>query len=251
MSGHSKWAQIKRKKAVTDARKGQMFTRLAREIALAAREGGADPAANFTLRLIIDKARTANMPKENIERAIQRGTGALKGEAIEEITYEGYGPGGIALLVQVMTDNRNRAIADIRRVFNRQGGNLGESGSVGWMFDQKGVITVEARGMDPDELGLLALDAGAEDARVDDSFVEIYTEPKDLHIVREALARRRIPIETAEINMVPKSRVQPSDDETLKAMRLIEALEELDDVQRVYSNLEIPESLVDKLEAAA
>lgn len=251
MSGHSKWAQIKRKKAVTDARKGQTFTRLAREIAIAAREGGGDPAANFSLRLIIDKARAANMPKENIERAIQRGLGALKGEVIEEAYYEGYGPGGVALMVQVMTDNRNRAVADIRRVFNRQGGNLGESGSVAWMFDQKGVITAEARGMDPDELGLLALEVGAEDARVDDGIVEIYTDPKDLHIVRDALVKRRIPVESAEINMVPKSRMQLSEEETIKAMRLIEALEELEDVQRVYSNLEIPEDLVEKVEAAA
>jgi len=251
MSGHSKWAQIKRKKAVTDAKKGQMFTRLAREIAVAARAGGGDPAANFTLRLIIDKARAANMPKENIERAIQRGTGALKGEAIEEIIYEGYGPGGVAMIMEVMTDNRNRAIADIRRVFNRQGGSLGESGSVAWMFEQKGVITVEAGSMDPDELGLLALEVGADDALVDDGIVEIYTDPKDLHFVREALAKRHIKIESAEISMIPKSRMRLDDEETLRAMRLIEALEEIEDVQRVYSNLEIPEDLVEKLEASA
>ena len=249
MAGHSKWAQIKRKKAVADARKGQLFTKLAREITAAARAGGGDPAANVTLRLLIEKAKAANMPKENIERAIQRGTGELKGEELEELYYEGYGPGGIALMLHVLTDNRNRAVADIRRIFNRQGGSLGESGCVAWMFDKKGVITIEANGQDPEELALLAIDAGAEDVEIDDNLVQVYTAPERLAQVKENLEKQAVSIETAELAMVPKSRMELDEHQTIQAMKLIEALEELEDVQDVYSNLEISDTVMAKYES--
>lgn len=250
MSGHSKWAQIKRKKAVTDAKRGQVFTKLARELAQAAREGGGDPEANFSLRLVMDKARASNMPKENIERAIQRGTGELKGESLDQVTYEGYAPGGTAVIVEVLTDNRNRAVSEIRRLFSRNGGNMGETGSVGWMFDKKGVISVETDGGDPDELALEAIDAGAEDVNVDEGSVEIYTAPTDLAGVRTFLAKKKAHIESAQVSMVPKTRVTPSDHEAFQVMRLIEALEELDDVQNVYSNLDITDELMAKYEEA-
>jgi YebC/PmpR family DNA-binding regulatory protein len=248
MSGHSKWAQIKRKKAVTDAKKGAVFTKLARELTQAAREGGGDLEANFTLRLVVDKARAANMPKENIERSIQRGTGELKGVSLEQAVYEGYGPGGTALIVEVLTDNRNRAVSEIRRLFTRYGGNLGESGSVAWMFDRKGIISAEGDGLDPEEIALLAIDAGAEDVNIDAGAVEVNTAPADLVLVRNALTRTKVPVESAELSMVPKSRITPDEHETFQAMRLIEALEELEDVQAVFSNLEIGDELMAKYE---
>ncbi len=251
MSGHSKWSQIKRKKAATDARKGQLFTKLAREIAAAARAGGGDPESNFTLRLAIDKAKAANMPKENIERAIQRGLGTLKGEELEEVTYEGYAPHGVALMLQVLTDNRNRAVAEIRRVFNRQGGSLGETGCVAWQFEQKGYITIERDDLDPETLFDLAIDLGADDVDIGDDLVEIYTRPEDLQHVQEGLERRQIPIASAELSMIPKTLVQLSEHETFQVMRLIDALEELEDVQRVYSNLDIPDDLMARYEKAA
>ena len=251
MSGHSKWSQIKRKKEATDAKKGQAFTRVAREITIAARAGGGDPNANFALRLAIEKARAVNMPKENIERAIKRGTGELKGEVIEEITYEGYGPHGIALLVQVVTDNRNRAVSEIRRLFNRHGGTLGSSGSVAWLFDQKGVIIVAPDGRDPEELGLLAIEAGADDITIDDAVVEVYTDPASFPRVRQALEANNIRPDNAEVALVPKSRVSLSPEDTLQVMKLIESLEELDDVARVYSNLEVSEEAVARYETAA
>ena len=246
MSGHSKWSTIKRKKGAEDARRGKLFTRLAREISIAAKNGG-DPSANSSLRLAIDKARTSNMPKDNIERAIKRGTGELEGGELDEIIYEGYGPHGVALLVKCLTDNRNRTIADVRRIFNRSGGSMAEAGAVTWMFDAKGYISVERDDQDPDEIFMQAVDAGAEDVQTSDDFVEIYTEPSDLHWVRESLAGRGLAIENAELSMVPKTLMTLDEKDTLQVMNMIEALEELDDVQQVFSNLDISEEILAKM----
>ena len=245
MSGHSKWSTIKRKKGAEDAKRGKLFTRLAREITVAARDGGGDPGANPALRLAIEKARNANMPKDNIERAIKRGTGELEGGGqLEEVIYEGYAPHGVALLVKCLTDNRNRTIADVRRIFNRSGGNLAEAGAVTWMFDTKGYITIARDDMDPDDIFMMAVDAGAEDVEISDEFVEVYTAPEDLHWVRESLAGRGLSIEHAELSQVPKTLMTLGEKETLQVMHMIEALEELDDVQQVYSNLDISEEIL-------
>jgi YebC/PmpR family DNA-binding regulatory protein len=243
MSGHSKWKTIKRKKGAEDARRGKLFTRLAREITIAAK-GGGDPNSNSSLRLMLDKARANNMPKENIERAIKRGTGELEGGELEEVFYEGYGPHGVALMVKCLTDNRNRTISDVRRIFNRSGGSMAEAGAVGWMFDTRGYITVERNDQDPDEIFMLAVDAGAEDVETSDEFVEVYTEPGDLHWVREGLASRGLHIEDAELSLVPKSMMTLDEKDTLQVMSMIELLEELDDVQQVYSNLDISEEIL-------
>lgn len=247
MSGHSKWSTIKRKKGATDAKRGQLFTKLGREIVLAAQEGG-DPAINFKLRLAIDKARTANMPKDNIERAVRRGTGAEKGEELEEVCYEGYGPHGVALLVQVLTDNRNRAVSDVRRAFNRYGGSMGESGCVAWLFESKGYITISTNDHDPDELALLAIDAGADDVTVGSDLVEIYTRLNDFQRVKEELEKNGIALDSAEIYMIPKSLMELDVKDTMKAMVLIDALEELEDVQQVSSNLNITDEIMAKYE---
>ncbi len=241
MSGHSKWAQIKRQKGANDAKRGQLFTKLGREISIAARDGGGDPNANFRLRLAIQHARENNMPMENIERAIKRGAGGSEGAALEEITYEGYGAGGAAILVQAMTDNRNRAAGDIRSAFARNGGNLGETGCVAWIFDSKGVISVDVGKADPDELALLAIDAGAEDVQFSDGAMEVYTEPGDLEKVRQALEKSNITVTSAEVAMIPKTTLETDGKTTAQVMRLIERLEELEDVQRVYSNIEVSE----------
>ena len=244
MSGHSKWSTIKRKKGAEDAKRGKIFTRLAREITVAARESGGDPDNNAALRLAVEKARGANMPKENIERAIKRGTGELEGGQLEEITYEGYGPHGVALLVKCVTDNRNRTLSEVRRVFNRSGGNLAEAGAVAWMFDTKGYIAVARDDMDPDDIYMMAVDAGAEDVEISDEFVEVYTEPGDLHWIRDGLAGRGLNIEEAELSQVPKTLMTLAEKETLQVMGMIESLEELDDVQQVYSNLDISEEIL-------
>jgi YebC/PmpR family DNA-binding regulatory protein len=247
MSGHSKWKTIKRKKGAEDARRGKLFTRLAREITIAARGSGGDPNSNSTLRLALDKARANNMPKENIERAIKRGTGELEGGELEEVFYEGYAPHGVALMVKCLTDNRNRTISDVRRIFNRSGGSMAEAGAVAWMFDTRGYITVERDDQDPDDIFLLAVDAGAEDVETSDEFVEVYTEPGDLHWVRESLASRGLHIEDAELSLVPKSMMTLDEKDTLQVMNMIEALEDLDDVQQVYSNLDISEEILAKV----
>jgi len=244
MSGHSKWSTIKRKKTAEDAKRGKIFTRIAREITIAAREGGGDPGTNPSLRLAVDKARAANMPKDNIERAIKRGTGELEGGQLEEVCYEGYAPHGVALLVKCLTDNRNRTLSEVRRVFNRSGGSLAEAGAVAWMFDTKGYIAVARDDMDPDEIFLLAVDAGADDVEISEDFVEIYTEPGELHWVRESLAGRGLTVEDAELSQVPKTLMTLGEKETLQLMNMIEALEELDDVQQVYSNLDISEEIL-------
>lgn len=250
MSGHSKWSTIKRKKAATDAKRGQLFTKIARELTAAAREGGGDPASNFRLRLVMEKAKEANMPKDNIERAIQRGTGELKGETLEEVMYEGYAPHGIALLLPTLTDNRNRAVADIRRILNRSGGKLAQSGAVSYLFEQQGLIIAEVGDVDPEELALLAIDEGAVDVNIEDDTLEIYAEPKDFQNVKETLEKREVALTTAELVMTPKAMTELKEEETFKTMRVIEMLEELDDVQQVYSNLYLTPEIVIKYEAA-
>ena len=251
MSGHSKWKTIKHKKADTDAKRGKIFTRLGREITIAARAGGDDPNSNFNLRLAVDKAKSANMPKDNIERAIKRGTGELKGEDIVEVTYEGYAPNGVALLVQALTDNRNRTVAEIRRVLTRQGGTLADAGAVAWQFDRKGYIAIAPDGTDEDTVFEIAVEAGAEDVVFGDDMIEVYAELEDFRAVRQALEDAGIQFETAELSMIPKTTMQLEEKETLQVMGVIEALEELDDVQQVYSNLSISAEVMAKYEAAA
>jgi YebC/PmpR family DNA-binding regulatory protein len=249
MSGHSKWATIKRKKGAADIRRGQMFTKLARELEFAAREGG-DPNFNFRLRLAIDKAKAENMPKENIERAIKRGAGTGDGATqLEEITYEGYGPHGVGIVIQVVTDNRNRTVSEMRRALTRAGGSLGESGSVAWMFDNKGYITVPMRGLSQDNVFEAALEAGAEDVQFADETAEVYTMPTDLQAVRQAFQDAKLPMESAELSLVPKTYVALTPSETLQVMNLVETLEELDDVTKVYSNLEITDEALSAMEA--
>ncbi len=250
MSGHSKWSTIKRKKAAADSKRGQVFTRIARELAIAAREGGGDPESNFRLRLVMDKAKQANMPKENIERAIKRGTGELKGESLEEMMYEGYAPHGIAILLATLTDNRNRVVADIRRILTRHGGKLAETGAVSYLFEQQGFISAEAGDLDPEELALLAIDEGAQDVNIDDTTLEVYSEPKDLQKIKEVLEAQGLHLNAAELTMTPKSMAELSESDTFQVMRIIEALEELDDVQQVYTNLFLTPELVIKYEEA-
>ncbi len=245
MSGHSKWSQIKRQKAVTDAKRGDAFTKLGREITVSAREGGADPEANFRLRLAIQRARESNMPADNIERAIKRGAGLVEGESIEEFAYEAYGPGGAALYVEITTDNRNRASAEVRNILTRAGGSLGESGSVAWLFEPQGLITVEAGVKDPDEVALIAIDAGADDVGTSDSGVEIKTSPSQLEDIRKALTKHNLQVVSAERAMTPRSTIILDEATTHQIMRLIEKLEELDDVRRVYTNIELTAELVE------
>ncbi|NLE75451.1 MAG: YebC/PmpR family DNA-binding transcriptional regulator [Chloroflexi bacterium] len=248
MSGHSKWATIKRKKGAEDAKRGKLFTKVGREIEIAARDG-ADPDSNFKLRLVVEKARAANMPKDNIERAIRRGGGLEKGAAIEEMTYEGYGPHGVALLVDVYTDNRNRTVADVRRLFTRAGGRLGESGSVAWQFDTKGYLAVLLEEQNPDKLLELAIEAGADDVEVGDTTMEIYTEPENFQWVREFLSGRGVEFDSEEpIYKVPKTWLSLGVRETVQNLNLIEGLEELDDVQQVYSNLDVSDEALAAVE---
>jgi YebC/PmpR family DNA-binding regulatory protein len=246
MSGHSKWAQIRRSKGVNDARRGQLFTRLGREIVVAVREGGSgDPNANFRLRIAVQRARDANMPMENIERTIKRALGGTEGANLEEITYEGYGPGGTAMLVQTLTENRNRTVADVRNAFNRNGGNMGENGCVDWLFENRGIIEVELKGHDPDELSLEAIDLGADDvepAGPDDEYLTIYTDPAEVENVRKALEAKKYNVLKSESTLVPKTKVELTDEKVAhQVLRLIEKLEDLDDVQNVYTNADFPE----------
>ena len=250
MAGHSKWAQIKRKKAATDAKRGKIFTKLIREITVAARLGGGNPENNPRLRAAIAAARAENMPKENIERAIKRGTGELEGGVnYEEITYEGYGPGGVAVLIEAMTDNRNRTIAEIRRIFSRCNGNLGESGCVSWMFEKKGLIAVEKDKVDEDTLMEVALEAGAEDIKEGEREYEVITSTKDLEGVKKALADHGIEYQMAEVTMYPQTVVKLEGKEAEQMLRLMEMLEDNDDVQRVYANFDIPEKAMEQLSA--
>ncbi|MBI2776037.1 MAG: YebC/PmpR family DNA-binding transcriptional regulator [Chloroflexi bacterium] len=244
MSGHSKWSTIKRAKGANDAKRGALFTKVAREIMVAARSGGGDPDANYRLRLAMDKARSVNMPLDNIKRAIERATGGTEGEQFEEIVYEGYGPGGVAVLVEAATDNRNRTASDIRSMFTKAGGSLAGSGAVAWQFEPRGLISVTAAGRDADDVALAAIDAGAADVDTSDpQVIEVYTEPGDLEQVRRALEGQGIAAESAEHTMIAKSTVEVDGQRARQNLRLIELLEDLDDVQRVTANFDIPEDL--------
>jgi len=252
VSGHSKWSTIKRKKGAADAKRGALFTRLGREISIAAREGGPDPESNFKLRLVIDKAKANNMPKENIERAIRRGAGLDKDAAVyEEITYEGYGSHGVAMLVKVLTDNRNRAVADVRRMFNRHGGSMAESGAVAWGFEQRGYIVFSREGKSDDDIFEITVEAGADDVELGEEDIEVYTAPHELHTVSKALQAAGLEPTEVELTMKPKTTISLGPKETLSVMGLVDALEELDDVQQVYSNLEISDEVFEEYAAVA
>jgi YebC/PmpR family DNA-binding regulatory protein len=243
MSGHSKWSQIKRQKGANDVKRGASFTKMGREISVAARSGGADPDGNFRLRLAIERARAVNMPLDTIKRAIEKATGGGEGEQIEEITYEGYGPGGVAILVETATDNKNRTAADVRSVLTKAGGSLAAPGSVAWQFEQRGVITL-APGGNQEELELLAIDAGADDVDSSGDQVEVYTIPTDLEAVRRALEAAGVKMESAELTMIPKNTIELDESKARQALRLVELLEDHDDVQRVTANFDIPEALL-------
>ncbi len=247
MSGHSKWSSIKHKKGAADAKRGQLFSKLSRAIMVASREGGPDPAANLSLQNAIEKARSYSMPKDNIERAIAKGSGAdADGAAFETVVYEGYGPDGVAVLVEALTDNRNRTASDVRHVFSKNGGNLGTTGAVAWLFERRGVVVVEAESTDEDELVLAAADGGADDVERDGSVFQVSTPPDQLAAVRTSIESAGIAIASAELSMVPKTTVEIADEASAKKlMRLIDALEENDDVQDVWSNFDIPERILE------
>lgn len=250
MSGHSRWSQIKRKKGKTDVQRGKVFSKILREITVAARSGGGDPKINMRLKAAMESAKEANMPHDNIKRAIQKGTGELPGESYEEITYEGYAPGGVAVLIQVLTDNRNRSAPEIRHVFEKHGGNMGSSGSVAWMFERKGIIQVDAEKIGEDDLLGLALEAGAADMRRVEKAFEITTAPAEMDAARAALEGKGVPVLRAEVVFVPQSTVRVEGKEAPSVVRLIEALEDLDDVQTVYANYDIPDDVLEAISAA-
>lgn len=248
MSGHSKWSTIKRKKGAIDAKRGKIFTKLIKEITVAARMGGGDIDANPRLRTAVLAAKYENMPKENIDRAIKKGTGGLEGVNYEEILYEGYGPGGVAVLVETMTDNKNRTVADVRHFFSKSGGNLGETGCVGWMFDKKGVITVDKATIAEEQLMEMALEAGAQDVVEEDSTFQVITAPEDLNGVAESLTKANVAYLEAVISMVPKNNVEVNEEKTARSLlKLLENLEDHDDVQKVHANFDIPDELMDTL----
>jgi YebC/PmpR family DNA-binding regulatory protein len=244
MSGHSKWSQIKRQKGANDAKRGAVFTKMGREISVAARAGGPDPEANYRLRLAVDKARAVNMPAENIKRAIERATGGDKADAFEEIVYEGYGPGGVAILVETATDNRNRTAADVRSIFAKAGGQLAGAGSVAWQFEPRGLVSVGRDGEEVDTVALLAIDAGAVDVDTDADPVEIVTQPGDLETVRVALEQAGVRVESAELTMQAKALVPVEVAQARQNLRLIETLEDHDDVQRVTANFDLPDEIL-------
>lgn len=248
MSGHSKWSQIKRQKGLADARRGQVFTKLAKEISIAVRQGGSDPQANSRLRLAVQRARDNNMPLENIERAIKRGTGSSDAAALTEVTLEGYGPGGSAILLQALTDNRNRTLSEVRNVFSRNSSSLGESGCVSWIFEPKGVITIEADKVDAEEVALLAIDAGADDVKVDGATVEVHTQIQDLEAIRKKLEGKGIAVSSAELLQVPKTMITLDEKSALQSLKLLDRLEELDDVQHVFTNADFPNEVVEKFQ---
>ncbi len=242
MSGHSKWANIKHKKGKADALRGKITTKISREITIAVRMGGADPTGNMKLKLALTKAKANNIPKDNIQRAIQKGAGALEGQSFEEITYEGYGPAGVAMMVSCLTDNRNRTAADVRHVFSKHGGNLGATGCVGYMFQQKGIFVVSKEsGVEEDDLMMLALEAGAEDIKNEEDGYEIVTAPEAFDDVEKALADAGIEVEMAEITMIPDTMAELSAEDAEKVQKMLDVLEDLDDVQDVYHNADLPD----------
>ena len=246
MSGHSKWHSIKHKKAAADAKRGKLFSKLVKEITVAARIGGGDIDTNPTLRTVVQTARDANMPADNIDRAIKKGTGELPGVSYEECAYEGYGPGGVAILIRVLTDNRNRSTAEIRHIFDKKGGNMAGAGSVAWVFETRGMITVEKDKVDEDTLFTLALEAGAEDFEISDDVFEIYTDPSTFEDVKAAIKEKGIPTDVAEITRIPKNEVKVDGDEARKVLALVNDLEDHDDVQNVYANFDIPDEIIDE-----
>ena len=248
MSGHSKWANIKHKKGAEDAKRGKVFTKVVKEIIVAARLGGGDPNGNPRLRMVLQKAKACNLPKDNVERAIKKGTGDLEGSNYEEILYEGYGPGGVAVLVESLTDNKNRTVADVRHIFNKHNGNLGANGCVGWMFDKKGWISVSKAGVDEDTLMMAALEAGAEDVKTDDDAeFEIITAPDDFEAVKTAIEKASIAIADAEVTMLPQNYARITGKEAEQMIKLMDALDDNDDVQKVYTNADIPDEVMDAL----
>jgi YebC/PmpR family DNA-binding regulatory protein len=245
MSGHSKWHNIRLRKGKQDAERGKIFTKIAREIIVAAREGGGNPDANIRLRLAVQKARESSMPADNIKRAIQRGTGEVEGAQYEEITYEGYGPAGVAVLVQCMTDNRNRTVAELRTIFSRNGGSLGESGCVAWMFDAKGLVTVETKAVDEETLMLTTMDAGAEDIKTEGDTYEIYSPVESMPAIRQALTDANIPFTSAETTMIPQNTVTLNEKGATQILRMVDLLEDNEDVQQVFANFDIPDDIME------
>jgi len=244
VSGHSKWSQIKRQKGAADVKRGNLFTKAAREIVIAAKEGGPDPDLNFRLRLAMDRARSVNMPKDSIQRAIERGSGGGEGAQLESIVYEGYAPGGVSVMVEATTDNRNRTAGEVRAAFTRHNGKLGESGSVQWLFEQKGIIEVDAPLGKADEIELAAIDAGAEDVETEGALITLYTAPKDFERVKKALEAGGVKVASAELSMRPTSTVRVEGGTAQTVIRLVEALEELDDVHKVHANFDVPEEVL-------
>lgn len=252
MSGHSKWSTIKHQKGAADAKRGVLFTKLSREIALAVREGGGvDPDMNFKLRLALDRAKSNNMPQDSIGRAVKRGSGeGSDGESLEQVTYEGYGPGGGAILLQAVTTNRNRTAAEVRSAFNRGGGNLGESGCVAWNFELRGVVTVDIEDEErAEELGLLAIDAGAEDIQIDEGVLEIYSPIESLQDVQKSVAAENVAVRSAELSMVPKTTIELADKEAERTLRLLDTLEELDDIQKAFTNADFSPEVLERYQA--
>ena len=241
MSGHSKWATIKRKKAVLDSKRGKIFTKLIKEITIAAREGGGDPVGNPRLRLAVDNAKAQNMPQDNIERAIKKATGELEGVTFHELTYEGYGPAGVAVLVEVATDNKNRTVAEVRHLFSKNGAGMGETGSVAWMFDRKGIITLPAEGKKEDDVMEIVLEVGADDLTTEEDYFEVQTTVESFETVRRTLVDKKFTVENASLQWIAKNMIEVKGEDAEKVVKLIEALEDLDDVQNVYSNADIVE----------
>ena len=249
MSGHSKWSSIKHQKGVADARRGQLFTKLTREIIVVVRQGGSNPESNFRLRLAVQKARDNNMPLENIERAIKRGSGELEGVTLTEMVLEGYGPSGAAVLINALSDNRNRTLQDVRNLFSRSGGSLGESGCVAWLFEPRGLITIPVSNLDAEELELQAIDAGADDVKLENNFVEIYANPGDMEKVRETLEQQNLPIASSERIMMSKNTVELDEKAALQTLKLLDKLEELDEVQHVTTNADFPDTILEKYQS--